>query len=126
MVNKIIAWVVVGITFVIWSFAFDYIDGLSDESGLMPAMILMVITAYIMLRSDTPEGDMMTTIIDSMKGFMMSVVFVTVAVLVYDVIMMGIGGAFDVMGLVNTAIFSVVSLVTSALVFSAVGAAHKA
>lgn len=125
MVNKIIAWVVVGVTFVIWMYGYGYIDSLSEDSGMMPALTLMVIVAYMMGRSAVPEGDMVTTIMESMKGFLMNIVWLTVAVLVFEAIMMAIGGGFDLMGLVNAAIFTIISTATTALTISAVSAAMK-
>ncbi len=125
MVNKIIAWVVVAVTFVIWTYGYGYINSLSAEDGLMGALTLMVIVAYMMGRSPVPEGDMMTTIMESMKGFLMNVVWLTVAVLVFEAVMMAIGGGFDPMALVNAAIFTIITTATSALTFSAIGAAMK-
>ncbi len=125
MINKIIAWVVVGVTFVIWMYGYGYIDGLSAESGMMGALLLNVIVAYMIGRSPVPDGDLITTIMESMKGFLMNIVWLTVAVLVFEAIMMAIGGAFDPMGLVNAAIFTIITTATSALTFSAIGAAMK-
>ena len=65
MVNKIIAWIVVAITFVIWRLGYGYIDGLGPDSAMMGAVVMMVITGYMMSRSDVPEGDMMTTIMEN-------------------------------------------------------------
>jgi len=126
MVNKIIAWIVVAITFVIWRLGYGYIDGLGPDSAMMGAVVMMVITGYMMSRSDVPEGDMMTTIMESMKGFMMNIVWLTLAVVVMDIAMGLInGGGFDPMAVLNTVQFAVVSIVTSALMFSAIGAAMK-
>jgi len=126
MVNKIIAWIVVAVTFIIWRFGYSYVDGLGADSAMMGAMAMMVITGYMMSRSAVPEGDMLTTIMDSMKGFMMNIVWLTFAVVVMDIAMGLIGGGgFDPMAIMNAVQFAVVSIVTSALMFSAIGAAMK-
>lgn len=125
MVNKIIAWVVVGLTYVIWVYGFGYIDSFGPESGMMPALIIMALVVYMMGRSPVPEGNMVTTIIESMKGFLMNIVWLTVAGLIYNVVMMAIGGGFDPMRLVYVAIFTIISAATSALTISAIGAAMK-
>ncbi len=125
MVNKIIAWIVVGVTFVIWMYGYGYIDSLGPDSGMMGALTLMVIVAYMMGRSPVPEGDMMTTIIESMKSFLMNIVWLTLAVLVFEAVMMAIGGGFDPMRLMNAAIFTIITTATSALTISAIGAAMK-
>jgi hypothetical protein len=126
MVNKIIAWIVVAVAIIIWRFGYGYIDGLEEQSAMMGALAMFLITGYMMGRMDVPEGDMMTTIMDSMKGFLMNIVWLTFAVVVMDVAMGLIkGGAFDPMNIVNAAIFSVVAVATSALVFSSLNAAMK-
>jgi len=126
MVNKIIAWIVVAVTFIIWRLGYGYVDGLGPDSAMMGAMSLMVITGYIMSRSDVPEGDMMTTIMGSMTGFMMNILWLTIAVVVMDIVMGFIGGGgFNVTAIINAVQFSVISIVTSALAFSAIGAAMK-
>ncbi len=125
MVNKIIAWIVVGVTFVIWMYGYGYIDSLGADSGMMGALTLLVIVAYMMGRSPVPDGNMITTIIESMKGFLMNIVWLTLAVLVFEAVMMAIGGGFDPTSLMNAAIFSIITTATSALTISAVGAAMK-
>ncbi len=126
MVNKIIAWIVVAITLVIWRLGYGYIDSLSSNSAMMGALALLALTGYMMSRMDVPEGDMVGTIMSSMTGFMMNIVMLSVAVVVMDIVMGLIGGSgFDPMAVVNTAIFALVSVATSALVFSGINAGMK-
>ncbi len=125
MVNKIISWIIVAITLVIWRFGFEYVGTFAKEGAMQGSIALMVFVAYMMSRKPVPEGDMFTTIVESMKGFLMNHVWLAGAVVVYTAIMAFAHGAFSVQGLVYAAIFSVVATVTSSLTFSAIGAAMK-
>lgn len=125
MVNKSIAWLVVSATFIFWIYGYNLVDTLTDDDSMMGALIFMVIVAYMMGRSPVPDGNTMTTIIESMKGFLVNIVWLTVATLVFEAFLMVVEGGFDPMRLVHATIFMFTTLVTSALMFSAIGAAMK-
>ncbi len=127
MVNKLLGWAVVGVMFIVYGYAYNYIDTavITEMDATRPALMMFILVAYIMGRSAVPEGNLVTTIVESIKDNLMNILWLTLAVVVYRIIATLIGGDFSVDMIVSAATVGVLSTTAAVLVMSAVNAAMK-
>ena len=127
MVNKLVASVVLGVTFIIWGLGNAWI--LKQTPALAgTAVYTTTLALFILLRGQAPAAsDIVGSLVESVKAILWYIVWVGIAGVIYVLFnQLYHGGSVDVMALVWSVINTAVIFVTAALVYGALHAVMKA
>ncbi len=120
MMDKVIGWVLVGISLFVMSYVGAFVMAMGGEAAAMNVVKVFVVVGFMMACTSQEGDSWMDRIMGGVTGFVMSALWFALAVTIYLLISMLVAGALNPIGLLHAFVFVAVNAMLSALVFSCI------